>query len=119
MRQSARLFRDNGGTDGDFLCVSPIPARLQHAEHLVPDVQIRDAGAERADHAGKITPKDQWKVRLTVATGAHLPIGTVDACGENIDNDLIRPSGRIRKIAVLQNLRPTELSNVSCLHDVR
>src|SRR6188472_144126 len=116
MRHAAWLLRDDGCADGDFLSISPFPARLQNTEHFIADAQILDAFAHRTHHAGEIAAQDQGKLLLTVVASAHLPVGAVDACGKRVDDNLTWSSGRVGKIAVFDNLRPAELFNVDSLH---
>src|SRR5262249_18390460 len=87
-----------------------------NAEHGVAEPKILDTRADGADHAGKIPPQDIGKFRLLVVADAHLPIGAVDAGGDDIDHHFARPGGRIGEIAVLQDLDPAMSFNESCFH---
>ena len=93
-------------------------AGLANAEHGVPETKILNAFADGADHAGKIAPQDIGKLRLLVVADAHLPIGAVDAGSEYIDHHLARSGGRIREIAIFQDLGPAVSFNESCFHPV-
>src|SRR5262249_37615473 len=78
-------------------------------------LEIGDAFADGADHAGKIPPQSERKLRLLVLADAHLPVGAVDAGGDHIDHHLARPGNGIRQVPVFQDLRPAVLLNESCL----
>ena len=79
----------------------------------MPDARSKSASTR----AGKIAPQDQGKRRrFPIVIGAHLPIRAVDAGGKGIDDDLARAGGRIRKVAVLQDLGSSELFDVNSLH---
>ena len=116
MGQGVRLLRDDCGLDCDFLGVSTLLARLANAEHGVPNLEVGDPLADGADHAGKIAPEDQWKLRLLILAGAHLPIGGIDAGGMHIDDDLARPRDGIRQLAILQLARSAISLNKRSLH---
>src|SRR5262249_58722145 len=76
----------------------------------------RDPRADGVDRAEKTPPQDIGKFRLLVVADAHLPIGAVDAGGDDIDHHFARPGGRIGEIAVLQDLGPAMSFNESCFH---
>ena len=118
MRHPGRLLGHDGRADGDLLAVGAVAAGLQHAEHLVADLEVLHTGADGADHAGEITPQDHREGRLLVVAGRHLGIGAVDARGHGVDHDLARAGDRIGKIAVFQDLRSAEFLDVSSFHGV-
>ena len=47
MRQAGRLLGDDGGADRDLLGISAVAAALEDAEHLVADLEIGNARAQR------------------------------------------------------------------------
>ena len=112
------LLADDGGADSDLLAVGSVAARLQHAEHLVADLEVLHARTDGAHHAGEIAAQDHGERGLLVVAGRHLRIGAVDARGHGVDDDLARPGDRIGKIAVLQDFRSAEFLDVSSLHGV-
>src|SRR5262245_2364777 len=116
MRQPLRLLGDDGGLDRDLLGIGALLARLADAEDRVSHLEISDAFADGADHAGKIPPQSERKLRLLVLADAHLPVRAVDAGGDHIDDHLARPGNGIRQVAILQDLRPAILLNESCFH---
>jgi hypothetical protein len=87
-----------------------------NAEHLIADAKIRDAFADRADHAGKIPPQHIGELRLAIVADAHLPIGAVDAGGVDVDDHLARCGDRVGEIAILQDFRPAVAFNECSLH---
>src|SRR5436190_21997155 len=118
MRDRGRLLGDDGSPDRDLLAVGPFPAAFQNAEHLIADAQVGDAFAERADHAGEIATEDQRKRRrLAVVVRAYLPVRAVEARREDIDDDLPRPRGWVRKVAVFDDLGSAELFDVGSFHE--
>src|SRR5262245_51180158 len=118
MRQPLWLLGDDGGLDRDLLGIGALLARLADAEDRVSYLEIGDAFADGADHAGKIPPQSERKLRLLVLADAHLPVAAIDAGGDHIDDHLARPGNRIRQVAVFQDLGPAVLLNESCLHRV-
>ncbi len=63
VRHGVGLLGDDCGLGRDFLGISAILARLANAERRVPNLEIGDPLGDGADHAGEITPEDQWKLR--------------------------------------------------------
>src|SRR5262249_5562894 len=98
--------------------IGPVAAGLEHAEHLVADLEVLHPGTDGAHHAGEIAARDDREGGLLVVAGADLRIRSVDARRHGIDDDLARPYNRVGKIAVLQDFRSAELVDVSRFHDV-
>src|SRR5262249_24543895 len=84
VREALRLFRDDRSLDRDLLPITAFWARLATPEHRLPNGEIRDAGTDGGDRAGKIPSQDQWELRRFVLTGAHLPIRGIDAGGMDV-----------------------------------
>ncbi len=118
VRQSVGLLGDDGSRDRDLLGIGPFLARLANTEDSVANLEILDAFADGADHAGKIPPQDQWKLPLLVLARAHLPVGGVDAGGDHVHDHLARPGDGIRQIAVLHHVQPAELVDVNRFHRI-
>src|SRR5262249_61905590 len=116
VREALRLFRDDRSLDRDLLRISALLARLANPEHRLANSEIRDAGADGGDHAGKIPSEDQWELRRFVLTGAHLPIRGIDAGGVDIDDHLPGRGNGIPQIAVAQHVRPAISFDESSLH---
>src|SRR5262249_48782006 len=100
----------------DLLGISPFLARLANAEHRIPSLEIGDSFADGADHAGKIAAEDQWKFRLLILAGAHLPIGGIDAGGMHVDDHLVRLRNATRQVAHSPLSRSATSLNESSLH---
>jgi hypothetical protein len=116
--QGVGLLGNDGGLDGDLLSVSSLLPRFAYAKHSISHLEIRHAFADGADQAGKIATQGEWKLRLLVLADAHLPVGTVDAGGDHVDDHLAWCGDRIRQVAVLQDLGPAKLLDENCLHRV-
>jgi hypothetical protein len=89
-----------------------------NAKDCIANLKLRDAFADGADHAGKISVQDRWKLRMFILADAHLPTGAVDAGGNHIDDYPARPGDGVRQIVVLQDFGPAILFNESSLHRV-
>ena len=118
MRQRRRLLGDDVGANSDLLAVGSVAAGLEHAEHLVADLEVAHAFTDGADFARKIASQDERELGPLVFAGGYLPIGAVDARGHDVDHDLPRPRDRIGQIAIFQDLRSAELLDVRSLHGV-
>ena len=112
---AGRLLGNDVGADGELLAVGAVAAGLQHAEHVIADLEVGDAVADGADLAREIAAQDQRELGLLVVAGGHLRIGAVDARGHDVDDDLPRPGDRIGQIAVGQDLRSAEFLDVTLL----
>ncbi len=118
MRQTVGLLGDDRGLDRELLAIGPFPSGIEHAEHRVADGEI-GATAGRADHPGKVTARNLRKFDLGVPgilAGAKLPVGSVNAGRDNIDDHFARRRHRIRQIAVFQHFRAAELFNECSFH---
>ena len=118
MRKTLGLLGDDRGLDRELLAIGPFPPGIEHAEHGIADGEI-GATARRADHAGKVTPRNLRKLDPGVPgilAGAEFPVGSVNAGCDNIDNHLARPRHRIRQVAVFQHIGAAELFNKCSFH---
>src|SRR5207253_11014548 len=105
VRQAPTLLRHDRSLNCDLFGIRALLSRLANAENGIANFEIRHRLADGADHAGKIAPQDQWKLRLRILAGTHLPIRGVHAGGMHIDYDLTRLSHRIGQISVFIELR--------------
>ena len=67
-------------------------AGRHHREHLITHLEVGDACADRAHLSRKIPPKDVGERAELVVAGPHLPVGAVDAGGDDVDHSSDRPS---------------------------
>ena len=116
MRERRRLPGDDRRADRDLLAIGSIAASLQHTEHFIADLEVRDTRADRADHAGEVAPQHQRELGIVVFAGGDLSVGGIDARGVGIDDDLARPGGRIGQIAIGQDLRSAEFLDIGSFH---
>src|SRR5262249_35635551 len=106
--------------DSDLLCVGALDPLVAHSEYRIAGSQIRDSGADCANHAGEVTPQNMRELDAAAAIGAapepHLVIRRIDARRMNVDDDLARPGDWIRPLGQVQYLRSAMLLEHDRLH---
>ena len=118
----SRLLGDDRGRDLDLLGIAALDPGIHDAEHRVADLEIGDAGAERAlTMPEKSRPENVWEFQVAgAAIGAaaepHLVVGGVDAGGMDIDHDLARARDRVRQVAVDEFVRPAVAGQIGGFH---
>ena len=100
------LLGNERGLDGNPFGVGSFDTLISDPEHRVADSEISHAGTYSADDAREITAQDMRKLDAIAASAqTHLVISSVEACGVDVDEDLARPRGWIRRLTTPQHLR--------------
>src|SRR5882757_4124705 len=108
MRQSIGLFGDNGCLDRNLLGIGALLADVADAEDFIANAQVLDPVPDSGNDAGEIAAENVGEPReLARLALAHLPVGAVDAGGDDVDHDLAGCSHGIRHLAEFQNVRST------------
>ena len=119
MRQRVGLLGDDGCCDRQLLAISAFAAALEHAEHRIARLQVGDAGAYSGDHAGKVTARNEGRLRIgmpRIGARAEFPVGGIDTGGMNIDQDLPGRGHGVRQVAIAQYFRSAELFEIDRFH---
>ena len=107
MRHATGFPGDDGRLDGNLLGISALLANVADAEHLIADTEVADTLSNCRNDTGEIPSKNVGESRkLARFALAHLPVGAVDAGGDNINHDLVGCGHGIRHLAEFQNFRP-------------
>src|SRR3954453_8650329 len=117
--KTAWLAAENGGLLRDLLRIGSLMPGRQHTEHIVADLEVGDAGAERRDDTGKIAAehvREAGNGHIRTAL-TNLDVGSVDAGGIDIDDDLARLSLRIRQVAIAQDVETAVAIHDDGLHE--
>ena len=117
MRQVRGFFCHDGRLDRNLLRVGLLQPDITHTEHFVADFEIGHARTQGAHHAGEIAARYVRQVgNRRIRTGAHFPVGTIDAGGVNIHQHLTRRGDRVFDLAVFHHLGPAVFIEVSRFH---
>src|SRR5262252_1738742 len=116
MGQAARLPADDGGLDGNLLRIGALLTGFANTEHCILERDVLDVPADGTDLTREIAAGYQWKFRVLVFSETNFPIGCVDGCGNDVDDNFARVGYRIGQIAVLEDFRSAEPLNKGCLH---
>src|SRR5215471_5014433 len=121
MAEPVRFLGDDCRLDSDLLCVGALDPLVAYSEYRIARSQIRDSGADCANHAREVTPQnmrelDAAAAAIGAATEPHLVIRRIDARRMNVDDDLARPGDRIRHLDQVQYLRSAMLLEHDRLH---
>src|SRR3984893_7322711 len=117
MPEAIRLLGNDRSFDGELFGVGSLDALIGDPEHRIADPEIGDIRAERADDAGEVAAENMWDLHAVAAPAQpHLVIRSVDAGSVNVDHDLARSGGRVRRIAQSQHLRPAMFGQQHRLH---
>ena len=111
------FLRDDRGVDRDLLGVGAFLAHGAHAEHVIADLEVANAFAERAHDAREVAPQHVGKLADPVRlAGAHLPVGAVDARRVDVDDDLSGLGDGIGQLSVCENVGAAMLFDVHSFH---
>lgn len=104
-----RLVREGAGGRGDVLGVRAHAVRVgQHAEHLVARLEQGHAETRLLDDAGHVPAQDERRFAEEDAERPVLPVGRIDACGMDPDEDLAQSRCRAFALDLLQYLGAAE-----------
>ena len=104
--REAVFLGDDGCLDRNLLGIGALLADVADGEDFVADTQVSDISAKRRNDAGEIPSKNVGELRKLVRFAlTHLPVRTIDAGGDNIDQNLAGGGHGIRHLAEFQNFR--------------
>jgi hypothetical protein len=117
MGQGVGLAGDELLPQRNLFGVGAFGGHFANRENRVAGTEVARALAHRRDHAREVAARNVRQRHFgRILARAHLPVGRVDACGVDIDQDFARSGNRVGKLPVLQHFRRTVATEEGGFH---